>query len=645
MVIRHLEKPLQVGPFELRNRVYLPAHQPGLAEGGKVSDRYVAYHRARARAGVCMQVTGATPVAPSVEWADTCLWNIDDSVVPGYRRLAGAVRAEGSRMVAQLAHPGPTEESGAEVIGPSRDFSEVSRQVVVPATHEQIERVIADYAAAARRCREGELDGVEISAAHGLFVSAFLSPLTNHRDDEFGGDFERRLEVARRILDATRAAIGHDRILGIRLGIDDLTPGGLTPADGARIARALESHVDYISVMVGNNNRFEARVRHWPPTPAEPGLFRGAAHVVTSAVSKPVAAVGRVLTLALADDMIGARDADLVGIVRAQIAEPKLIPLGLAGRQEEARPCVGIQVCNNGLLAKQSLSCAVNADVADSAEMGDLSRLDGLTAVVVGSGPGGLESARRLAGRGASVTLFEQDSRLGGRLAQWSLAPSRREVGRYVEWQARMLTGLGVDVRLATRARASDIAELAPDEVVLATGAPDIAVDVPDDGTIDVLTADEVFGRSLSGTVVVHDIPGAIDAMLIAEYAAGQGARTILVTSRIHVGEGEGINSLYPMLRTLAEAGVQCIERTRLTGISAGHILVEGIFGEPPRALAADHLITWAGGTPDLSLSAGLDALGIRHQIIGDAVRPRRFADATAEAKLATDRLAAPAPR
>jgi 2,4-dienoyl-CoA reductase-like NADH-dependent reductase (Old Yellow Enzyme family) len=113
--------------------------------------------------------------------ADICLWNIDDSIVPGYQRLAAAVREEGGRMLAQLAHPGPTEEAGAEVIGPSSDFSEVSRQVVVPATYHQLAGVI-DYAQAARRCREGELDGVEISAAHGCLVASFLRPLTNHRD-------------------------------------------------------------------------------------------------------------------------------------------------------------------------------------------------------------------------------------------------------------------------------------------------------------------------------------------------------------------------------------------------------------------------------------------------------------------------------
>ena len=321
-----LDEEVRVGPISLRGRVYLPAHQPGLAEGGRVSERYIAYHRQRAKAGVAMQVTGATPVAPSVEWADICLWNIDESVVPGYRRLAEAVHAEGGRMLAQLAHPGPTEHEGVEVIGASLDLSEVTRQLAVPATAAQLARIIDDYAAAADRCRRGDLDGVEISMAHGLLLASFLSPLTNRRDDEFGGDAERRLELPRRVLSAVRETLGHDRVLGIRLGCDDLVAGGLAPGDAAHIAAALEPQVDYISVMVGNNNRLEARVRHWPPTPAPEGLFRGVARTIREAVDVPVAAVGRVKTLDLANDIVAAGDADLVGIVRAHIATPSSSP-------------------------------------------------------------------------------------------------------------------------------------------------------------------------------------------------------------------------------------------------------------------------------------------------------------------------------
>src|SRR5699024_1271882 len=226
---------IQIGSVVLRNRILLPPHQPGLASGGQITEKYIEYHRERARAGIALQITGATPVAPSAEWSDICLWNIDDSIIPGYKALGEAVRAEGGRMLAQLAHPGPTEVEGAEVIGPSRDFSEVSRQVAVEASADQLERIVNEYARAAQRCRLGQLDGVEISMAHGLLLAAFLSPLTNHRHDQFGGSFEGRLELPRRVLRATRAAIGPDMILGIRIGADDLVEGGLKPADAGQI--------------------------------------------------------------------------------------------------------------------------------------------------------------------------------------------------------------------------------------------------------------------------------------------------------------------------------------------------------------------------------------------------------------------------
>ena len=128
-----IDEPVTVGPITLPRRVFLPAHQPGLADHGRPGQTYIAYHRQRARAGAAMQITGATPIVPSSQWSPICLWNIDDSIVPGYQRLGAAVRAEGGRMLAQLAHPGPTEYSGPHVYGPSRDLSEPTRQVVVRA--------------------------------------------------------------------------------------------------------------------------------------------------------------------------------------------------------------------------------------------------------------------------------------------------------------------------------------------------------------------------------------------------------------------------------------------------------------------------------------------------------------------------------
>ncbi|PWJ53875.1 2,4-dienoyl-CoA reductase [Quadrisphaera granulorum] len=639
-----IDEPVQVGPVTLPRRVFLPAHQPGLAEGGKPGERYIAYHRQRARAGAAMQITGATPVVASSQWSQICLWNVDESIVPGYQALASAVRAEGGRMLAQLAHPGPTEYSGPDVIGPSHDVSEPTRQVVVPATVAQLALVVEQYAEAADRCRRGELDGVEISMAHGMLLASFISPLTNHRDDEFGGDAERRLELPRRVLAAVREAIGPDLVLGLRLGVDDMVDGGLRPAEAALVARALEPQVDYISVMVGNNNRLEARVQHWPPTPAPPGTFRATARVIREAVTKPVAAVGRVLSLDLANDMVVAGDADLVGMVRAQIADGELISKSRAGRSQDVRPCVGANVCVNGLLADKPLGCMVNADARTSSELGSAPRLDGARAVVVGAGPAGLESARRLAERGAAVVLFEEHHGIGGQLAQWAQAPSRQEFFRYVEWQQRQLAALGVDLRTGARATAADVVALSPDLVVLATGSRQVrTAPATDDGSVSLLTPAEAFEGPIptttatAGSVVVYDEMGELDAALIAEYLHTQGLDVTLVTSRIHVGEGEGINTLFTMLRALGDRGIRLVERQRLVALRGGRAVFEGVFGGAGLELTADAVVGWSGGAPVLDLREELGAAGVPVVVIGDALRPRRVTDATVDAKQSTD--------
>lgn len=637
-----VDEPITLGPRTLRGRVYVPAHQPGLAEDGRPGARYIAYQRARARAGVAMQVTGATPILPSSQWSGICLWNVDESIVPGYRRLAEAVHEEGGTMLAQLAHPGPTEFAGAEVIGPSRDFSEVSRQVVVPATSAQLDRITDLYAAAADRCARGDLDGIELSMAHGLLLAAFLSPLTNRRDDEFGGSFERRLAYPIRVLDAVRAAVGDDLIVGIRLGVDDLVAGGVVPDDAARIAGALQSRVDYVSVMVGNNNRFEARFRHWPPTPAPHGLFRDHARAIKDAVEKPVCAVGRVTTAELANDILVSGDADMVGMVRAHIADPDLLAKSRAGRAHDVRPCIGANACVNGLLAEQPTSCVVNPDVGHEATPAPVANPRG-SAVVVGAGPAGLEAARRLAAAGLHVRVFEANPAVGGQLADWSRAPSRQEFARFVRWQLDQLTERGVDVRTGCAADAATVRAVAADVTVVATGSSPAPLRLDEsDATVrrvDPLTA---LRSGVPGSVVVSDGVGELGAALIAERLAVSGStRVTLATSRLHVGEGEGLSTLVPMIRTLAERGVTIVDRVRPAAIRTGAVLLDGVLGEPSRSVPADALVAWCGGVPETALAHRLREQGVEPVVIGDARRPRDALQAVQEARTAVEAILA----
>lgn len=623
-----LDEPIQVGPMRLRGRVYVPAHQPGLAEGGHPGERYIAYQRARARAGVAMQVTGATPIAPSRVWNDICLWNIDESIVPGYRQLADAIHEEGGRILAQLAHPGPTELVGPDVLGPSRDFSETGRQVVRPASVTQLQAIVEQYAEAADRCRRGGLDGVEISMAHGLLLAAFITPLHNTRDDEYGGSFERRLRLPFEVLDAVREVVGPELAVGVRLGVDDLVDGGLRPPDAARVAAALESRADYVSVMVGNNNRLEARVRHWPPTPAPFGLFRDSARTIKQAVAIPVCAVGRITTTVLANELVAAGDTDLVGMVRAHIADPDLLPKSRAGRADDVRPCVGANVCVNKLLDEKPLTCLVNPDVGHESEPSPGTVAAGTAAVVVGAGPAGMEAARRLAGRRFTVTLFERADTVGGQVLPWTASTSRREIRLFLDWQLRGLRDAGVDLRLGTEANPDLVAGLTPAITVLATGAwPAALPHLRTDGSVQL--ADPLDELDWSGRVVVYDGVGELDGALLAERAAeSRAAHVTLVTSRLHVGEGDGISTVFPMLRRLAELGVDVVERAIPTAATDGLVQLAGVFGEPREPVPADTLVTWVGGVSDTSLREELMTRRIRAIEIGDALRPRRAADA-----------------
>ena len=309
-----IDRPLQLRSKKLRCRVYLPAHQPGLADGGMPGERYIEYHRQRARAGLAMQITGATPVLASEVWANgLTLLNIDDRIIPGYQRLAAAVHEEGGLMLAQLAHVGAMESAGDHIVSASWITSELTQRTSRMASPDELADIVELYRTCAERCRAGGLDGIELSMAHGMLLASFISPAMNFREDAFGGDAEGRTRFPRQVLRAVRETCGDDMIIGVRMPGDELIPDGIKPEDAAELARILAAtgDADYLSVTAGNNVRKLARVDHWPPTPAPFGAFRHLSRAVKEAVDIPVATVGRVTTIELAEAILRDGDADL----------------------------------------------------------------------------------------------------------------------------------------------------------------------------------------------------------------------------------------------------------------------------------------------------------------------------------------------
>lgn len=628
----------------LRSRVYLPGHQPGLADGGLPGERYVAYHRVRARAGLGMQITGATPVIWSDVWADgLTLVNIDDRIVPGYRKLAAAVHAEGGLMLAQLAHVGAMETSGDAIVSASGGRSEITQRTARQASIGELAEILEAYRAAARRCREGELDGVELTMAHGMLLASFLSPRMNSRDDLYGGDREGRTLFPREVLAAVRGAMGPEAIVGVRLPGDELIDGGIDAQEAAAIAQRLvrEGEVDYVSVTAGNNTFKLARVDHWPPTPAPFGAFRHLSRAVKGAVDAPVATVGRVTTLALAEEILASGDADLVGMARAHIADPELMPKSRAvAGAAIVRPCIGANVCINSLLAHKPLTCLANPDVGRPDRLLAGNWGEGRRAIVVGAGPAGLEAARRLALGGWATTLIERGRAIGGQMALWSQTPSRREFLRLVDWWGAEAARLGVALRLGEAATAAGLAAQTPDLVVIATGsrpvlrpAPREPASVPEIGPYDPIAS--------GGHVVVRDEMGGLAGLLTAERLSLAAARVTLATSMLHPGEGDGLTTVYPLIRDCATRGVAMIDRAKVARIEGRVVHLRGVFGEARAPiLDVDAVVSTLDSVANCELAAPLMARGVLTLTIGDARLPRDVTAATADAARLIDEAA-----
>ncbi len=619
----------------LRSRVYLPAHQPGLADDGLPGDRYIAYHQQRARAGLGMQITGATPIIWSDVWADgLTLVNIDDRIIPGYRRLAATVHAEGGLMLAQLVHAGPMETSGDAILSASGVRSEITQRTAREATAAELADLVASYRAAARRCRAGDLDGVEVTMAHGTLLASFVSPLMNRRTDRYGGNIDGRTLFPREVLTAIRDALGPDAILGVRLPGDELVEGGIRAPEAAAIGSRLAEtgEVDYISVTAGNNTFKLPRVDHWPPTPAPVGAFRHLSRAVKAAVSVPVATVGRVTTLALAEEILAAGDADLVGMVRAHIADPELVPKSRQGKIEEVRPCIGANVCINSLLDHKPLTCLANPEVGRPGYAKSENWGKGRSAIVVGAGPAGLEAARRLAHGGWATTIMERDMEVGGQMGRWLRTPSRWEFQRLIHWWELEAKRLGVTMRLGEEATPFALVSKAPDLVVVATGSIPVSRPVPRSSSA-VPEIGPYDGVSPSGHVVVRDEMGGLAALLTAERASLTADRVTLVTSLLHPGEGDGLTTIYPLIRDCAARGIAIVDRAKVTMLDGRMVHLAGVFGEARPPIAdVDILVSVLDTVAPADLAPELMAHGLRVITIGDARLPRDVTAAVADA-------------
>jgi 2,4-dienoyl-CoA reductase-like NADH-dependent reductase (Old Yellow Enzyme family)/thioredoxin reductase len=641
-----LWQPIMIGGLEIKNRVLLPAHGTSYTRdsgGGLISERYARYLERRAEGGAGLIVTMAAAVDPRSA-GPSGIHLFDERNIPLARDLTRRVQKHGARIFTQLYHGGYHADNSIDLnwstpVSASALASPTLGRTAHALTEAEIAEIVELYGRAAANAKSGGFDGVELSAGHGYLVCQFLSPLTNRREDRYGGSVENRARFAIEIAQSVRRHAGRDFALGIRLSYDEyLGEAGLTPDVSDELLREISGSelFDYVSVSGGNYHT----MHHMIP-PSSSGLV--ANRIDNSARAKaivgdsiPVLVAGAIRTVEVAAAVLASGSADMVAMARAHIADPDLVKKAQEGRAAEIRHCIGSNTCWKRASTDKYLACSVNPHVGREGEWPDGQAASSRFVVIVGGGPAGLKAAVIAAERGHRVTLLERQGELGGQFRHMRVLPGRAQWATLTDDLTAAAYRLGVDVRLGVDATPELISDLKPDQVIVATGARFdhsgyssllpfqlSGIGGASDNTvldpISVLENPALVGKR----VVVMEDRGDYTALGIATLLAERGHQVELVTPRSHIGANLYASVEAPWVVSRAvQAGVRVTASSYLSEVSPGSVTINSVYGGESRKAEVDSVVVALMRQQNDELTGALAQTGIPTQAIGDCDAP-----------------------
>jgi 2,4-dienoyl-CoA reductase-like NADH-dependent reductase (Old Yellow Enzyme family)/pyruvate/2-oxoglutarate dehydrogenase complex dihydrolipoamide dehydrogenase (E3) component len=567
-------QPLTIKRMVIPNRFVSTSHAPGYASGGRVTERYLRYEEEKARGGVgLVQFGGASTVSIENTHYYGQLNGRDDGFEDDLRRMAEAIHAHGAACTVQMSHGGRRERydmgSWIPAFAPSARREMSHRSLPTAIEPHELARIALDYAAVARKVRDSGVDGIEVQCIPASLIGQFWSPLTNDRDDAYGGSLQNRLRFGFEVLEQVRAHVGEDYVIGMRFSADEFTEGGLDNAAMVEISRryAESGLVDYISIVGGHTS--DSRTTHdmYPSMHAPSAPYLKLAAAVKEKVNLPVLHATRIADAATAAYAVEEGLIDLVGMTRAFIADPHHVAKLREGREDDIRPCVGATYCTDRIGFGLEALCLHNVVTSREQHLrhnvtrsADAPR----RVVVAGGGPAGLEAGRVAASRGHHVVLLEAADRLGGQLVLAAQCGWRKDLRGIVDWLAGQVEKLGVDVRLNTLAETGDVLAEKPDAVFVATGGLPVVGHFR--GAELAVTTWDLIARQVEPgrDVLIFDEAGTSSGLSTAEFAARLGANVELVSPDRHHGGEVGMTQHAPHMTELYRAGVKLTVDQRL---------------------------------------------------------------------------------
>ncbi len=631
MSLDTLFSPFSIGTLEVQNRIVMPPMATRYATlEGFATDRQTAYYVERARGGVGYITVEHTGILEQGRAHPNMLLISSDEHASRIEGLIEAVHGAGGKIIVQINHAGRQTASavtGSSIVGPSpipcptRD--ETPRELSVS----EIEEIIEAFTVAAQRVKNAGADGVELHMAHGYLLCSFLSPFSNQRSDQYGGDIQGRARFALGVLKSVRNRVGPDFPISCRLSGDEYVDGGLKIEETKQVAEILEKggadvlHVSACNAASGYLNH--------PPYYVEEGVFVHLAEAIKSVVKIPVITVGRIRNPAMADQVLRDGKADLVSMGRALIADPHMPKKAQEGRLEDINLCISCNRCIQ-TLRKEAVRCAVNPETGNEDRFKFLKTDRPKRVWIVGGGPGGLKAAEITALRGHQVKLFERNHNLGGRMRLAALPPKKAVLNDFLDYLERRVRGLGVTLDLGKEFTVEMLGTGKPDAVIVASGALPLFPDWKGMEESSALSVDDILsGKGNVGKRVLVVGAGGIGAET-ADYLSEMGKEVTLVEMLEEIAADLVVHLQHYLSRRLAEKGVTILTSTKVKELGKGYALVEDASGT--RKIGGfDTIVLAVGSKPDDRIAKSLEGKVSELYVIGDASEPREALEAVYE--------------
>ena len=575
----HLFSRGRIGRVTLKNRIVMAPMEKNLADPtGAVTPRYIDYCEARAAGGAALILLESMFVAAAGRNHRFQLGLHDDALVPGYRRLVDACHRHGALVGCELEFAGRETSSaitGMEPVAPSAVPCTVLTGGDVPRalTVDEIQALVRAFAEAACRAVAAGFDVIELHGAHGYLLGQFLSPWTNRRDDEYGGDFERRLRFPLEVIAAVRAAVDDDVPLLYRLSADEKIEGGLTLDDAVRIAPRLQAAgIDALDVSAGI---YESAIWIVQPMEVPPACLAPLAREIKRAVTIPVCVAGRITDPRDAERVLADGDADFVSLGRALHADPEWPAKVRDKREDEICPCLGCLTCSDLLGRNEPVLCLANTRTARERPYATRPARSRDRIVVVGAGPAGLEAARVLALRGHTVIVFDRAAEPGGQLLMSRLVPGRSELAGLAAYLASEAVRAGAELRLGVEASADAVLAERPHVVVCATGALPGVPDIPGIEGSPAADPFEVLRRAAGGVRRALVVGGGLLGVSVAHVLAERGVDVTIAEAADDLVTELGMRPRWRFVADLrARANVTVLTRTTVEELYGGGALL-----------------------------------------------------------------------